>query len=104
MKNSLHKILIWVIGFVITGMMTSCEDIFDELSVNPNQLDVNSFYTTPENCNKGVLGIYGYISTPVSYTHLVQGPGQACNLRDNGFNVIVGQRPGKTCLLYTSRA
>ena len=22
----------------------------------------------------------------------VQGPGQACNLRDNGFNVIVGQR------------
>ena len=26
----------------------------------------------------------------------VQGPGQACNLRDNGFNVIVGQRPGHT--------
>ena len=30
----------------------------------------------------------------------VQGPGQACNLRDNGFNVIVGQRAGKT--LYFS--
>ena len=26
----------------------------------------------------------------------VQGPGQACNLRDNGFHVIVGQRAGKT--------
>lgn len=26
----------------------------------------------------------------------VQGPGQACNLRDNGFKVIVGQRQGKT--------
>ena len=26
----------------------------------------------------------------------VQGPGQACNLRDKGFNVIVGQRQGKT--------
>ncbi len=26
----------------------------------------------------------------------VQGPGQAMNLRDNGFNVIVGQREGKT--------
>ena len=26
----------------------------------------------------------------------VKGPGQACNLRDNGFNVIVGQRQGKT--------
>ena len=26
----------------------------------------------------------------------IQGPGQALNLRDNGFRVIVGQRPGKT--------
>ncbi len=26
----------------------------------------------------------------------VQGPGQSCNLRDNGFNVIIGQRQGKT--------
>jgi ketol-acid reductoisomerase len=26
----------------------------------------------------------------------VQGPGQSLNMRDNGFNVIVGQRPGKT--------
>ena len=26
----------------------------------------------------------------------IQGPGQAGNLRDNGFNVIVGQRPGTT--------
>lgn len=26
----------------------------------------------------------------------VQGPGQGLNLRDNGFNVIVGQRPGAT--------
>lgn len=26
----------------------------------------------------------------------VQGPGQSLNLRDNGFNVIVGQRPGST--------
>ena len=25
----------------------------------------------------------------------VQGPGQSMNLRDNGFNVIVGQRPGR---------
>ena len=26
----------------------------------------------------------------------VQGPGQSLNLRDNGFNVIVGQREGKS--------
>ena len=30
----------------------------------------------------------------------IQGPGQACNLRDNGLNVLVGPRPGKT--LYYS--
>ena len=30
------------------------------------------------------------------YKRQIQGPGQACNLRDNGFNVIVGQRQGKT--------
>ena len=28
----------------------------------------------------------------------IQGPGQAGNLRDNGFNVIVGQRPGTTMI------
>lgn len=33
------------------------------------------------------IGIIGYG---------VQGPGQALNLRDNGFRVIVGQRPGTT--------
>ena len=26
----------------------------------------------------------------------IQGPGQGLNLRDNGFNVIVGQREGKS--------
>lgn len=45
-------------------LLTSCEKIFDDLSVNPNQQDVSSFYNTPENINKGVLGIYSYISTP----------------------------------------
>ena len=35
----------------------------------------------------GTLAVLGYG---------VQGPGQSLNLRDNGMNVIVGQRPGKT--------
>ena len=37
--------------------------------------------------NDEVIAIIGYG---------VQGPGQGLNLRDNGFNVIVGQRKGKT--------
>ena len=60
----LRKIIVIIISFVTIGMMGSCEDIFNDLAVNPNQSDVNSFYTTLENCNKGILGIYGYISTP----------------------------------------
>lgn len=44
--------------------LTSCEDTFDSLAKNPNQQDVSSFYTTPENINKGILGIYSYVTTP----------------------------------------
>lgn len=52
----LRKIIVIIISFVTIGMMGSCEDIFNDLAVNPNQSDVNSFYTTLENCNKGILG------------------------------------------------
>ena len=58
-------------------------------------------------------GVVENVSTPVEFSlekarevlknetiavlgYGVQGPGQACNLRDNGFNVIVGQREGAT--------
>ena len=56
-----------IAAFLITGFMSlfaACNDIFDELSKNPNQQDVYGFYSTPENINKGVIGIYGYLSTP----------------------------------------
>ena len=58
-----NKISLW--GILAVGLcLSSCEDIFDDLSTNPNQQDVNGFYTTPDNLNKGVLGIYSYITTP----------------------------------------
>ena len=44
--------------------LTSCDSVFDDLAKNPNQQDVTSFYTTQENVNKGILGIYSYITTP----------------------------------------
>ena len=44
--------------------LSSCDGTFEELSSNPNQQDVNGFYTTAENLNKGILGIYSYITTP----------------------------------------
>ena len=52
-------------ALAVVGLsLVSCNDVFDELAVNPNQQDVKSFYTTPENVNKGILGIYSYMSTP----------------------------------------
>ena len=60
MKTCINKIL----TATCCLLMASCSDIFDSLSVNPNQIDLNSFYTTPENVEKGILGAYGYISTP----------------------------------------
>ena len=45
-----------------------------------------------EDCDLSLL--YGKTIAVIGYG--IQGPGQAGNLRDNGFNVIVGQRQGKT--------
>ena len=58
------KLFIGLTAAVAALSFTSCEDTFDSLAKNPNQQDVSSFYTTPENVNKGILGIYSYISTP----------------------------------------
>ena len=62
MKIMLRKIIVIIISFVTIGMMGSCEDIFNDLAVNPNQSDVNSFYTTLENCNKGYQEFPYYLS------------------------------------------
>ena len=43
---------------------TACNSTFDDLAINPNQQDVNSFYTTPANVDNGIKGIYSYITTP----------------------------------------
>ena len=62
MKKYSKTIILAFMG--ISMLSTSCNDIFNELAVNPNQQDVSSFYNTPENINKGVLGVYAYVTTP----------------------------------------
>lgn len=73
-----NKLIIWALA-VIGVSLSSCDDIFEKLAVNPNQQDVSSFYNTPENINKGVVGIYSYITTPramgVSATRLMANRG-----------------------------
>ena len=61
MKKNIYKLMVATLLLTST---TACEKTFDELASNPNQQDVNGFYNTPQNINKGVIGIYAYITTP----------------------------------------
>lgn len=74
-----YKEIIVLVLVIIEESLSSCDDIFDKLAVNPNQQDVNSFCNTSENINKGVVGIYSYITTPhtmgISATHLMANRG-----------------------------
>lgn len=63
MKN-IAKFVIASSSILMSMAFVSCNDIFDELAVNPNQQDVSSFYNNSDNINKGIIGIYSYISTP----------------------------------------
>ena len=49
---------------VAAFVAVSCNKVFDELSVNPNQMGLNSFYEDSESVNEGLIGIYGYIASP----------------------------------------
>lgn len=96
-KNTLYIALAVVIGCFIS---TSCNKVFDELAVNPNQQDVTSFYSTPENVNSGVMGIYSYLTTPralgVSATRLMANRGDESSDRTD-YGV-----PGQYCASLTS--
>ena len=85
-----------IVGF----SFASCNDVFDELAVNPNQQDVYAFYTTPENVNKGIMGIYSYVTTPramgVSASRLMVNRGDESSDRTD-YGV-----PGQYCASLTS--
>lgn len=80
-------------------LMTSCNSVFDDLSVNPNQQDVKSFYNNAENINKGVIGIYSYLTTPralgVSATRIMANRGDESSDRTD-YGV-----PGQYCASLT---
>ena len=61
MKKNIYKLMV---AALLLASTTACDKTFDELASNPNQQDVNGFYNTPQNINKGVIGIYAYITTP----------------------------------------
>ncbi len=48
----------------ISVVLNSCNDVFDDLAINPNQPSMAAQFTTPEGVNQAVATCYGYISTP----------------------------------------
>lgn len=89
MKTKLNILWTAILAMGMMGLVTGCSDVFDDLSINPNQSDVKSFYNTPENCNKGILGIYGYISTPrnlgaCGYGLMLTRSDEGCSVADYG--------------------
>lgn len=93
-----NKVIISALA-VVGLSLSSCDNVFDELAVNPNQQDVASFYTTPESVNKGVIGIYSYLTTPralgVAATRLM------ANRGDEGSDRTDYGVPGQYCASLT---
>ncbi|MDE6480109.1 MAG: RagB/SusD family nutrient uptake outer membrane protein [Muribaculaceae bacterium] len=44
-----------------------CNDVFDELAVNPQQPSMDSYFTTPEAVNEAIMTCYGYVQTQRSF-------------------------------------
>ena len=93
-----NKVIISALA-VVGLSLSSCDNVFDELAVNPNQQDVTSFYTNPESVNKGVIGIYSYLTTPralgVAATRLM------ANRGDEGSDRTDYGVPGQYCASLT---
>ncbi|KAB7530384.1 RagB/SusD family nutrient uptake outer membrane protein [Flagellimonas olearia] len=68
-RNNKYIIIFCSICF----FLTACNDDFDELAVNPNELSLNGFFDTPEGVDQAVKGIYGYLATPRNLGSLGKG-------------------------------
>ncbi|MEX0315453.1 MAG: RagB/SusD family nutrient uptake outer membrane protein [Allomuricauda sp.] len=62
MKLTTNNFGKFILAFVFTTVI-GCENDFEELEVNPNQLSLNVFFDTPEGVDSAVKGIYGYFTT-----------------------------------------
>lgn len=47
--------------------LTACNDVFDDLAVNPQQPSMGQYFTTPVAVNEAVMTCYGYIQTQRSF-------------------------------------
>lgn len=47
--------------------LTACNDVFDDLAVNPQQPSMGQYFTSPEAVNQAIMTCYGYIQTQRSF-------------------------------------
>ncbi len=62
------KSVIKYIAFSAVALgLTACNDVFDDLAVNPQQPSMDQYFTTPAAVNEAVMTCYGYIQTQRSF-------------------------------------
>lgn len=47
--------------------LAACNDVFDDLAVNPQQPSMGQYFTSPEAVNQAIMTCYGYIQTQRSF-------------------------------------
>lgn len=63
MKSVIKYIAMSAVAFGLTA----CNDVFDELAVNPQQPSMGQYFTTPAAVNEAIMTCYGYIQTQRSF-------------------------------------
>lgn len=63
----MKKIMKYIALSCIALGAVSCNDVFDDLAVNPQQPSMDSYFTTPEAVNEAVMTCYGYVQTQRSF-------------------------------------
>lgn len=56
-----------MLGVAAALSLTSCNNVFDELAINPAQPSMQEYFKTPEAINEAVMTCYGYIQTQRSF-------------------------------------
>ena len=59
----MKRILLSISTIALAIGIISCNKVFDELAINPNQPSMDSYFTTPQAVNEAVMTCYGYIQT-----------------------------------------
>lgn len=63
MKSVIKYLAISVLAFGVTA----CDDVFEDLAVNPQQPSMGPYFKTPAAVNEAIMTCYGYIQTQRSF-------------------------------------